>query len=301
VLLSVLDPALLVYKFEDWQNREIHCFQRFGALSLHRRILKEYGQKMALSHSLAAQILEHFPWNANLRGIKELHDLRHFFFVDLQKAEYVDTNTNGEVQLQPPGIVCLYVDTPEIIDSWKSLLCECIDRAHEPDLDPQIATWETDSIRELPEPFALKVITFDPNGDDQICDFPLIWDMYTWAQRLITQNWWPDLHKSIDLTFKTNLGLMQHPMARNQPTPFTVTDSFMKSLDRYCQAQPLRNALIEAITKRVYGIFDESLGDEPFGDKRRFRVTGFWRVHYHEEHDEIVLEEFGPHSMGGVN
>ena len=84
---------------------------------------------------------------------------------------------------------------------------------------------------------------------------------------------------------------------RGQPIPFECTDGFWKSVDDYCQPN-MRHLLVKAIAKKVYGILDASLHDEPLGQIRRFRVTTFWRVHYYELDDRLVLEEFGEHNMG---
>ena len=59
-------------------------------------------------------------------------------------------------------------------------------------------------------------------------------------------------------------------------------------------------SMIESLTKRVYGVF-EGLGDEQIErNKRRFRVTYFWRIHYRIEDDHMVLLAFGPHDMDGI-
>ena len=65
MLLSLLDPDLLIYDYAHWHNREPHCFSRFEALTLHRRMIREYDQKMGLSNELAALIYENFPWRGN--------------------------------------------------------------------------------------------------------------------------------------------------------------------------------------------------------------------------------------------
>ena len=43
---------------------------------------------------------------------------------------------------------------------------------------------------------------------------------------------------------------------------------------------------------------DEDIARVLQGQIRRFRVTTFWRVHYYELDDRLVLEEFGEHNMG---
>ena len=299
MLLSALDPALLIYEYDDWQAREPHCFSRFEALSLHRRVIREYDQKMAMSYAFAALIQQVFPWNS-YRGIGELRDLARFFFEDLQKAEYIDTEVAGEASLQPTGLVCEYVESPEVIDAWRKLLCGCVDETVLTEFDPQIATWETPSLRQHSNLMILTAHGSEAEADSRVCHLPLVWDDDSWATQLVAQEWWPDLQRCVELHFRTNLAIRVYPGVREQPVPFECTDAFRRSLDRYCQDEHLQRCLVKALAKRVYGILDASLGDEPFGEARRFRVTDFWRVHYREEHDRLVLEEFGPHSMGGV-
>lgn len=298
MLLSALDPALFIYEYEDWQTREAHCFNRFAALTLHRGVIKEYGQKMAMSDTFAALIQQFFPWNS-YRNIGELRDLARFFYEDLQRAEYIGTEVAGEASLQPTGIVCQHVQVPEVVDAWKGLLRGCVDEAVLTEFDPQIATWETASLREYSDPMTL---TFhDSEAGTQAYHLPLVWDDDSWAVQLVTQEWWPDLQRCVALHYRTNPGMRDYPGARAQPRPFECTDAFWKSVNRYCKDEQLRRSLIAALTKRAYGILDASLGDESFRDVRRFRVTDFWRVHYREEGDRLVLEEFGPHSIGGVD
>jgi hypothetical protein len=300
VLLLVFDPALLVYQYEDWQAREPHCFSRFDALSLHRGMIKEYSQKMAMSYTFAALIQQFFPWN-RYRSIGELRDLARFFYEDLQKAEYIDTKTAGEASLQPTGVVCQYVEVPEVVDAWKGLLCGCVDETVLTEFDPQIATWETASLREHSGSMTLTIHDSEIGASTQAHHLPLVWNDDSWATQLVTQDWWPDLQRCVELRFRTNLGMRDYPEARGKPISFECTDTFWKSVDRFCKDERLRRSLIAALTKRVYGILDAGLRDESFGEIRRFRVTDFWRVHYREEGDYLVLEEFGQHSIGGVD
>ena len=109
------------------------------------------------------------------------------------------------------------------------------------------------------------------------------------------------MQRCIELHFRTNPGMRDYAEARERPMPFECTDAFWRSVERFCQGEQLRRSLITALTKRAYGILDVSLGDESLGEIRRLRVTDFWRVHYREEGDRLVLEEFGPHSIGGVD
>ena len=299
MLLSAIDPALLIYEYEDWRARAPHCFNRFEALTLHRGVIRQYDQKMAMSDTFAGLVIQSFPWNENYRSISELRDFRRFILEDLQKVYYVDTEAAREVSLQPTGIVSQYVKVPEVTAAWEELLCGCVDEAVLAEFDPQIATWETASLREHSGPMTL---TFhDSEAGTRVYHLPLVWDDDSWAMQLVTQEWWPDLQRCVALHYRTNPGMRDFPGVRAQPRLFECTDAFWKSVNRYCKDGQLRRSLIAALTKKAYGILDASLGDEAFGEMRRFRVTYFWRVHYREEGDRLVLEEFGPHSIGGVD
>ena len=253
-----------------------------------------------MSSTLIGLIYQFFPWNENYRGISELRDFRQFILEELQRAHYIDTEATFEVDLRPNGVVCEYVEAAEVVDAWKELLCNCVDEAILTEFDPQIATCETDSLREHSE-VILTIHDSEAEAGTQVYHLPLVWDDDSWAKQLVTQEWWPDLHRCVELHFSTNRAMRDYAGVREQPIPFEWTSAFWKSVERFCNAEHLRRSLIEALTKRVYGILDASLHDEPFKDIRRFRVTDFWRVHYHEENGRLVLQEFGPHSIGRVD
>lgn len=254
-----------------------------------------------MSSPFAGLVYQCFPWNGDYRGIKEFRDLRRFILEELQRAYYIDTRVGTEVDLQPNGIVCQYVEAPEVFDTWEELLCSCVDAAVLAEFDPQIATWETPALHDYSTPMILTIHDSEDRAGTSVHHLPLVWDDDSWATQLVAQEWWPDLQRCVELHFRTNPGMRDYPGVREQPIPFECTDAFWKSANRFCRDKQQRRSLIEALTKRMYGILDASLGDEPFGEVRRLRVTDFWRVHYREEDDRLVLEEFGSHSMGGVN
>jgi len=256
---------------------------------------------MAMSNEFAALVQVAFPWNADFRAISELRDLREFMLQELQRAVYVDTRTAYECSLHPEGIVCRGIEDPEVTDTWKGLLNGCLDHAVLEKFEPQVATWEADSVTNHSE---IAFVIGDNRKDQAIppvYTFPLVWDQDSWAVRLVTQDWWPDLRRCVELHFRTHPGMRARPKALEQPIPFECAPRFWRTLERFCTGENLRARFIEALTKRVYGILDASLGEEPLGDFRRFRVTRSWRVHYRVENKYLVLEEFGPHSIGGVD
>ena len=297
MLLSALDPALLFYKPEDWQARKAHCFDRFRALALHFRVTREYGQEIAMSGNLEALVYQFFPWNADFRNISELRDLRVLVLSDIQRVKRIEIKMAGDVELRPAGIACKYIEDPGVIAAWEELLCGCIDEISA-GFGPQIATWDTPAVRQC-DSMSLTICSSGKETDVQY-DLPLVWNDDSWAAQLVKQDWWPDLQRCVELEFRTNPGIGSHPGARKQPIPFECSERFHRSLQRFCQDDGLRRSLIESLTKRVYGVF-EGLGDEQIErNKRRFRVTYFWRIHYRIEDDHIVLLAFGPHDMDGI-
>jgi hypothetical protein len=297
MLLSALDPTLLFYKLEDWQARKTHCFDRFRALVLHFRVTREYGQQIAMTGNLEGLIYQFFPWNADFKNISELRDLRNFVLNDIQRVRRIDAKVAGDIDLRPTGIVCKYVEDPGVIAAWEELLHGCIDEISA-GFDPQIATWDTLAVRQC-DSMSLTIRDSEEEIDVQY-DLPLVWDRDSWATQLVKQDWWPDLQRCVELEFRTNPGIRYHSMVREQAIAFKCSKRFLDSLKRSCNSIHLQHSLIEALTKKVYGIRNAGLGDEQIGNIGRFRVTDFWRVHYRVEGGQIVLLEFGPHDMDGI-
>ena len=297
MLLSALDPALLIYQQEHWETRQPHVMSRLKALTMHRSLVKRYGQQIGISNEMAALVYEYFPWNTEYKAIAELLDLRTFIFEDLAKAHYVSaTIESHEILIEPGDLTCVYVDSRPIEDAWKELLHACIEAESDSGFDAQVATWE-EPVRSA-EPRSVAVKTTSGTGSEGHY-IPLVWDDDSWARRMDSQDSWPDLQLCVELYFKANSGMQNYPQARELPAPFECTESFWKSVDDFCHPG-MRQLLVKAIAKRVYGILDSKLHDEPLGNLRRLRVNYFWRVHYVESDGKIIFVEFGPHDIGGV-
>lgn len=301
--LSVLDPSLLVYDHADWQAKAPHCMQRFKALLLHNQITRRYGFKIAMSNELESLVHESFPYGQEYRNIAELRDLRQLMLQMLSSRSIsrMDTNTLVEVNLEPEGAVGQEIDAPQVIEYWNDLLGHCLTQTASLGDVPQIATWRSDTSEEREEPLIRAVCEILEERESREYEVPLVWDDDSWAAQLVIRQWWPDLQRCVELHYKGNPGIRTYDRVREEPIPFTCTRAFGKSLEQFCEQADLRRELIEAITKRVYGVLDARLGDEAFKDMRRFRVTKFWRVHYHLDGDQLVLDEFGPHAIGGAD
>lgn len=295
MLLSALDPALLMYQQEHWQTRQSHFFSRIKALFMHRRIVRKYNQQIAISIELAALVQQFFPWKEDYKNIGELRDLRQFLIEELGRAHYVEkTREADEITLQPANLTCEHIEALSVIDAWKQLLCACAEQEANSEFDVQVATWERPV--NLVDSQSVTVSVDDGTGNEDH-HLPLVWDEDSWANRMVSEESWPDLRMCVEHYFQANSGMRNYPHLRLQPIEFEWTDAFWKSVEDFCQPR-MRQLLVKAIAKKVYGILDSKLHDEPLGVFRRFRVTSFWRVHYREFGSRIILEEFGEHDIG---
>ena len=295
MLLSALDPALLVYKEEHWRTEQRHFLDRIGTLLMHRQTIKQLGLEMAVSADLVASVYELFPWNAEFKSISEFRDLRQFVLDELGRARYFQGSVPADrVSLQPGNLTCMYVEIDRVSNAWKELLYACAEEESSSEVDFQVATSETAvnsaNSRSI-------VVTVVEGSDSASHEIPLVWSKDSWALRINSQDSWPDLQRCVEFYFQANPGMQKYPQLREHPLPFDCTDNFWKSVNDLCQPR-MRQLLVKAIAKKVYGILDVKLHDEPLGRIRRFRVTDFWRVHYRQFDDRIVLEEFGEHDMG---
>ena len=295
VLLSALDPALLVYQRQHWQTGQQHFVSRIRALALHRATIRKHNQLIAMSNNVRALVYQCFPWNHEYKTIGELRDLRQFVLEELIRVHDVTETKKADcVSLQPRNLTCRYVENVSVLAAWKDLLCACVEEAANSKFDVQVATWETPVLLENSQSL---VVSVSSNAVAEDHNLPLVWDENSWAKQLYREDSWPDLQRCVEYYFSADFEMQRYPRVTVNPIPFEWTDSFWKSVEDLCQPQ-MRRLLVKAIAKRVYGILDSSLGDERLGPIRRFRVTRFWRVHYRQLTNRIVLEEFGEHDMG---
>ena len=295
MFLSALDPDLLIFEQGHWSARLPHFVSRIKALAVHRKFTRQHNQQMAMSNTIAAAMQESFPWSDSYRHIPEWRDLRQFIFDDLSKTHFVSSTKDAiELSVQPSDVTCRYVSNVLVSDAWKELLYGCIEEEACSLYEVQVATWK-DSIQ-FPNSQSLTVAVSSTTGNEDY-HLPLVWDENSWNNRLFSQDAWPDLQRCVQLYFNANSAMQTYPHVREQPIPFEWTERFWKSVADSCQPN-MRHLLIRAIAKKVYGILDKGLSDESLGEVRRFRVTDFWRVHYHHVGGIIMLEEFGEHDMG---
>jgi len=109
---------------------------------------------------------------------------------------------------------------------------------------------------------------------------------------------WPNIKLCVESYYNSHPEMKQYHQTARKPVEFRYTEKFMKSLDRYCTTIALKTKLIDALTKKVYGIPCSGLRDAPIKEKLglwHFYITVSWRVFYRKEDDYLLFEEFSPH------
>ena len=302
MILTVIDPALLKYDCEDLNTGRSCCIERLEALTNHREVIKKYSLRIAMSESFANFILSLFPWKQS--GNNMLRDLREFILIDLQqKAHYLVTDEDIGVEISPKGVLCQYVESQDLVRAWGQVLVGCVSDVNSTQCTSNIATWSCPSIVPLIELITLAPITSQTAKSRHKYFIPLVWDYDSWANQLITQDWWPDLHLMVELTFITNTAIRNHVQARASPINFDCSDGFWQAANNFCCDDYIRRSFVEALTKLIYGLHDKGLGVEPVLSRPgiyRFRVTRSVRVHYHMEGKKLIIDEIGPHGIDGI-
>ena len=296
MFLSALDPDLLIYDTDHWHTMRDDFLHRIKALAMHQKVILINNLKIAMSDNMEASVHQSFPWSAEFKSIPELRDVRYFVLerLAISSQRVSIEHRSDQISLIPIDATCKYNATPLVLRAWKELLCACAAQEATSEFDVQVATWARPD--DLGKPHAISV-SIDDLVDPELHTIPLVWDEPSWTARLGVRDFWPDLHECVVSYFASDIGMQQYPSKRASPIQFGWSESFWKSVDDYC-APPMRQLLVKALTKKVYGILDAKLGDEPLGQLRRFRVNYFWRVHYRETEGSMVLESFGPHDMG---
>lgn len=288
-----IDPDLLIYQLCDWRLRTSQFVTRMQTLTMHREVIKKHGLQFVISNDVAGYILNCFPWHEQFGSIGEFRDLRSFLYQDLGRAVYVtiDAQTTG-ISLRPQEVTCDLVENCEVSSAWRKMLLACVEEDRRSDGEFVIATWRrSDQIQDCT---SLTLIVND-SCTHQEHEIPLMLDLSSWSNHIDWLDFWPDITECVRqygvMNFRTTI------RSNDWIWSLECTEQFLKSVDEHCQAA-MRGKLVRAIAKKIYGLYDHSLRDEVFRDCRRFRIDPFWRVHYRQINDTIVLDEFGPHDIG---
>jgi len=288
---AFIDPALLVYRAEDWRVGSNLCHERCCALLFHRGFVRNFGLRFLWSNDLMALLWNSFPFDVDLSRFPEFRDFKAFVYDDLQRAKLVDCNKDGTASIVPDGVVCLLVSDQCVVDTWCATLQGCPENT-------RVASWRPAGSGGSRDCATIEVRQRGSTGTSRKKVYFLVYnDPTSWAQTLDACEWWPDFEKAVQLQFWSSPGLRGHRAARQSPLALTCDPQFVKSAGRYCRSSGLRKSLLQALAKRVYGITDSALRDESYCGVRRFRVTSFWRVHYEETAHGLRLLKLGPHDM----
>jgi hypothetical protein len=291
---ATIDPDLVIFAPSDWATGGGRFSERIDTLLFHRSLMIRFDLRLLLSSSYAALISESFPWEASASTIPELRDLRQFVFDDLSRALIAeDCRCHIEIGCLDGKVCCMNRTDAAYLAIQTTLHSTSNKLASIASLPPSFRSSHPTSVELTPHCAVIPEATGQRS-------FPIVYDEQSWATFLSGVDWWPDVARAVFVVFHANSSMRSYFAVRKTPLSVVVTEKFQKSVEHYCRNTALRYALIEAITKKCYGILDTGLGDESLGAIRRFRVTKFWRVHYSESSGAITLDEFGPHSIGGV-
>ena len=295
MLCTAIDPDLLVFRREHWESLSDHLIERFRILTLHRGVITERGHKLLMSHHLWGLLYQHFPWDVDGKRIGSLRDFRQFVIEDLSKSCFIEHDiADDDVELRPDGVTCTMVNDEEIEAAWTKLLGASASDETLSEREVLVATW--DSCGRLRESPTLTVVLSDGEATNEIF-FSLVWDEASWSEQIVTLDHWPDISMCVEQYFEEHMNNAGVWNAAQTRLSVECTEGFWNSVQRRCSPE-MRDRLIKAVAKKVYGVYGESLGDEKLPNFRRFRVDRFWRVHYQQFDNQIVLEEFGQHDMG---
>jgi len=285
MLCVTIDPPLLLYEQVDWEQRSPALLARLAALADHRMVMREYQVPLTVTAEYVALVMECFPW-ADLSSAAEFRDCFRFLTEDLARAQYCApiAATGG-----CPPLCSLVADEVRVV--WQRNLGGVLGNAQSADDKCVVASEEACCS-------ANRSVTVSALDQAEV-EVPIVWNAETWCGQLAGCSWWPDLRRCVHFAIVGNPALAKHEKLLANPLDYDWTQEFFDALDA-CDTK-LRDEAIEAIAKRVHGIVDKALGDEAFKGGRRMRVSISHRIHYRIRRSRIVLEAFGPHSLGGVS
>jgi len=305
--LSVIDPDLLVYdpqdfEFEASKTGITSAVTRMDALSLHRKMIREYDFRIAITQAFFGAIMEKFPWN--VKDDYNFRDFKNFILQDLsRRTYYVDPVEFKELVITPSGVVCNCVECASTINTWEQLLIGCAENVKSNSFKSNVATWDNPNAGCSQE----DSITIEYSDDQKahiVYIFPTVNNENNWYRYLAGLDWWPDLRICVRLFWKTELYYNVHQNVYDKPISFECSTRFLSRLEQLCTDNAIRERLIHQLTKLLYGIRDEGLGHEPIKGRTghyRFRISGSMRVHYFKSRGCIILDNIGPHDLDGVD
>jgi hypothetical protein len=283
---AVLDAAIVSYDEGGFAALDVETLDKLQSLVTHRGMLSDFEIPLLVTPEFIARLMEAFPWSTSQLH-PETRDCFRFLTEDLARARYLDPI----VPAPPAGNweFCHGV-APDLEEAWRSLLGAAAENCELSSGRCLVGSWG-DACAEGETSLVV---------GDVIRTYSCASSRDEWYPWLSDIDWWPDVQRWVRIVFGADDSLRHHEMARDEPMAFVLEDGFIEAVETHQAHVQHRDALIRALTKRVYGILDHGLGDEQFQHHRRMRVTAYWRIHYRVDSGTIVFEEYGPHSMGGA-
>ena len=305
-LLSVLDPALLIYSFEEWQKDNDKCLTLINSLGKHREIFFQFNFRLATTYEFTAILWNLFPNNRPYKSIPMFREVQNVLYQDLQRAKIVKEMSYTMIDFNPPDIVCKNIDNTNIISTWNRLLIGCLNEDYD---SLFIATYKNGIETSCPDAISIKYQATGRNAIDEEV-VPLVFDEKTWAKHIVVQEWWPEFKHDdehwqnlVKTFYNSNEDIQNLNSVSKKPFSFTCIKDFWKCADGICRTKKEKIALIETITYKTFKILSDKIQDEKIkGTKNTFRMrlSKKFRIHYEPTDDGILLTECGPHGIGGI-
>jgi hypothetical protein len=281
---TVVNVALLVYSEDEWERQTRSALERLAALVMHREMARRHGARVLFSANLLDLLLASFPWRVGFPGLRDVHQM---LLEVAQRAEWVEPADRIDETEPPAGLGLDHVPAGVICEMVSILVHE----SREADL-PFVLSWEHPDSRPTADVRDL---------DGNLRAFPVVLTRIGWAGVCAPEATWPDLELAVEDYYLRHDGLASRSCPSGYPLPFRATTGFQESVDAVACPTGLLAEMVKAVSKRVYGVLDRALGDEMIEGTSRFRVTRFYRIHYHFDGRLLVLDRFGPHRMDGID
>jgi hypothetical protein len=282
-----LDPALLLYRPDDWLQHAQHCDERMGALLEHRDNCVRFGGKIALTPEMQSLLVSNFPWDAQSR-VPQVRDLIRVIMGDLQRAEFLTPAEADTTSVSVTGL-CQHVDWEIVERPWKGLLGSLVSV----EATVLVATWTKLN------PAQLRVSTLT-GSVRRSADLPIVWNDDGWAEQVDPMSAWPDLALCTRILVSSDAGWRTRSGSA-VAKPLRYDDAFVREAELALPSDVDRRSFFKCLAKLAFNHRDGGLGDEAVRDFRRCRITRGRRLHYRETANVITLLSVGGHRLDGVD
>lgn len=291
----VVDPSLVVYSDAEVLAGGGALDLRIESLLVHRDMRRKFGIGVVASREFLREVLMRFSWSLPTDRAPLLRDVRTFVLSELQRATLLPSDDLGPPVCSnlPRGYLLPKEDT--LRDAFLRLAFAMGMSAQSIGVGCAIGSQVGDGPG-FDARSCLRVRCPDTSPGEH--PVPLVADKSSWYRFLRGFSWWPDIPRCVEVYANSEPGFLVARRSLREPRAFVLSRRFCNAAAARVKSADLQNGVIEALAKRIYGIVDAGLRDEPFEGGRRMRLSGGWRIHYHVEGARLLFDDVGPHSLG---